>query len=806
MVEPARPRPRGRGRRRFLRRIAIGALAALLLVAAAAGALWWWLRSSLPDYAGSLALDGVAGEVRIVRDADAIPHIFAAGDADAYFALGLVHAQDRLWQMDLFRRAGQGRLAEVLGPDAVAHDRWTRGLGLHRLAQDAAESLDPEVGAALQSYADGVNAWMRLRADSLPPEFALLGYRPEPWQPADSLVLAKLMSFQLSHNFRLELLRAALEQRLGASAAGDLLPPSAAAPATLAGFDAVALARLALSLPAGLGGRGASNEWALAGSRTASGAPLLANDPHNPMMAPNLWYLARIETPGLSLAGATVPGVPFLVLGHNADIAWAMTSTGSDVQDLFVEKVDPADPRKYLTPDGSQPFQTRQERILVDGADPVDMTVRITRHGPLITDIEPGAGEGLGDPLALAFADLTPQDSALAALYRMNRAKDWAAFRDALRLWRGPPQNFAFADRAGHIGFIAPAPVPLRTAGDGRRPAPGWTGEADWHGEIPFDERPQGIDPPSGLIVNANNAIVGPDYPYFIGDPLDDPFRAERILAVLGGGGKADVAAIERLQHDSVAEEARQLLPLLLETPAEGRAAEAVALLRAWDLRMDRDRPEPLIYSAWLRELTRQLLAARLGPDLFAAYWAQRPVVLTHVLRDAPDWCDDPATADAREDCGEVLQRSLTLALDGLASEHGSDPAGWRWGDAHIAPFPHLVWDEVPLLSWLFDLAIETDGGEFTVNIGGGTIADPQAPFAHLRGADYRAIYDLADLARSRFMIPVGPSGHPLSPWYGSLQERWRDGDYLSLGGSEAEVADRGVGVLRLTPAAGAGS
>lgn len=788
---------RGRRRRRGAAKLALSVAAALLLLAMAGTAGGYvWLRSSLPDYDGVQTVPGIQDDVTIVRDGAAIPHVFANSESDAWFAVGFVHAQDRLWQLDLFRRAGQGRLAEVLGREALPFDRWARGLGLRELGAAAWPKLPAETQAALRAYAAGINAFLETRAGALPPEFVLLGYAPEPWRPEDSVTLGKLMAFQLSHNFRLELLRAALEERLGPKA-GELLPPLGLPPATRLAMGEAA--RLALAIPQGLSGVGASNAWAVAGSRTSTGAPLLAHDPHNPLGAPNLWYLVRIDTPTLTLAGSTAPGIPFIVFGQNGAIAWGMTSAGSDLQDLFIERPDPADPTRYLTETGTLPFRIREETIAVAGDDPATLRIRSTRHGPVISDIEPG---GASDALlTLADVDLVPEDSSLAALAAINHARGWSDFLAAARLWRAPAQNLVYADRAGNIGRVAPARVPIRPPGaDGRRPAPGWSGSHEWRGTIAFEERPRALNPPTGTIVSANDWLQGSDHPHFLGDPLDEPFRGQRIAELLGGGS-ATPDSMAAIQQDLLAGDARILLPLLLEMPPVEETAAALDLLRNWDMRMDRNRPEPLIYAAWLRELTRTLFADDLG-ELFTRYWAIRPATLAQVLTQNNEWCDDRTTAERTESCKDALSSSLRLALADLEQQQGGDPQRWRWGGAHTAYFRHPIWSSSPVLAWLFGASrVETGGGDFTVDVGTSDLVDPETAFAHVRGADYRAVYDISDLAASRFMIAFGQSGNPLSAHYGDLAEDWRDGRYVTLSGSEAEVAERGLGTLRLIPA-----
>ncbi len=775
-------------------RVMLRVIVAVVVVSAVGlGGGLLWLSTSLPDSEGTLAVAGLESTVRIRRDARGVPHIQAAGAGDAYFALGFVHAQDRLWQMETMRRLGTGRLAEVAGPKALASDRFMRTLGFHRLAERQYEDLEPVLRRALESYSAGVNAWLDGHRGALPPEFYLLRLAPEPWHPVDSLLWGKIMAFTLSGNWRDELLRAALADRLDAARIEELWPPfpgdgpltagDSGAADTAAYTSGPALDFLAASGLAPTGRpRGASNAWVVAGRRTASGKPLLANDPHLGFKVPIIWYLAVIEAPGLEVAGATVPGFPFTVLGHNRRIAWGMTSTQSDLQDLYRERVDPRDESRYLTPDGPRRFQTREETIVVRGAEDEVLTVRETRHGPVISDL-PGGGDGV---LALAATFSLPDDRTPGALYRLNRARDWDSFVAALEDFHAPQMNFLYADVAGNIGFLAPGRVPVRKRGRGRRPRPGWNGDFDWVGEIPFAALPRSLNPPAGRIVSANNRIVGDDYPYFIGDDWAPGYRARRILDLLDGETPLTVASMAAGQSDHRSEMARDLLPMMLDVePVTDRQRRALALVARWDGTMSRRRPEPLIFTAWLGELNRAVYADELG-DLFESYRSLRPRFIASVLERRRRWCDDIATTTVREDCADRLRLSLERALERLSKRLGEDMAKWRWGDVHQARFRHPMLSGVPLLGGFADLAIATDGGDYTLSRGATRSGDRERPFEHVHGAGLRAIYDLSDLQRSRFMIATGQSGNPLSGHYRDLLEEWRDGRYMVLGATGA--------------------
>ena len=459
------------------------ALAVAAIAVMAGGGVAWLARASLPQLEGEVTLPGLRAPVTVVRDAHAIPHIAAQSEADAYMALGFVHGQDRLWQMEFDRLAGQGRLAEVLGAATLPHDRFVRTLGLAGSAERAAAGLDAASLVLLEAYAAGVNAAIAGYGFALPPEFLILRHHPEPWRPTDSVRFLKLMALDLSGNWRQELLRARLAQRLRPDQL-DLLWPGLTqpGPVTMAALADLPLDRLAATLPepppAGIG----SNVWVAAGPRTVSGRPLLANDPHLGLQMPGQWYLAHLEAPGLAVIGATLPGVPFVVLGRNRSLAWGFTNTGSDTQDLFVEQLDPAAPGRYLTPGGSEPFGLRMETILVRGGPPENMEARETRHGPVISDLVPAADALAGDGhvLALAWTQLQDHgpDTTLAAGFALGRAETADAFMAAAELYRGAQQNIAFATRSGSIGMISPGLVPIRRerrwpdagAGLGRHP------------------------------------------------------------------------------------------------------------------------------------------------------------------------------------------------------------------------------------------------------------------------------------------------------------------------------------------------
>jgi len=792
-------------------KIALRIFLSLLLatVIAAAGG-YIWLRESLPQLDGSVALSGLKAPVDIVRDRDGVPHIYAGSIEDAMFAQGFVHAQDRLWQMEMNRRIAAGRLSEALGPATLDTDKFLRTLGVRHVAEATLKVLNTNTRRQLDAYTAGVNAFLAQRSGPLPPEFLLTGITPEPWQNADSVAWIKMMAWDLGANWRSELLRMRLAKKLSPAQIGEFLPPYPGdAPLAIADYaalyrqlDASKLAGLAL---AGLSEDGASNNWVLAGSHTQSGKPLLANDPHLGLAAPAVWYFAHLSAPGYEVIGATLPGVPGVVLGRNRHIAWGFTNTGPDVQDLYIERVDAAG--RVLAPQGWQPLATRKEVIKVKGQPDVTLTVRASRNGPLISDVFKPAADALPQDFALAFAwtALREDDLSMQAAGKFATANNWNDFLAAARDFHSPQQNMVYADTEGNIGYVAPGRVPIRKPENdlkGQAPAPGWDARYDWDGFIPFEQLPQSYNPASGEIVTANQKIVPADYPYYITSEWVLPYRAERIRQLLGASPKHTLQSFGKIQADTVSLQVREILPLLLKAKTVNPEAQQVLQqLGRWDANMTVAGAEPLIVSAWLRELGRLIYADELG-DLFNAEWAHRADFMQHVLADTGGqghWCDDVNTP-ARETCAELLPKALDLALADLKRRYGEDRSKWRWGDAHFALSEHRPFGRQPLLARLFDIRVPSPGDTYTVDVGRNTLSNETAPYASRHAASLRALYDLADPDKSEYMHSTGQSGNLLSPLYRNFAERWARVEYIPMSMRRADAEAGALGTLRLKP------
>jgi penicillin amidase len=824
------------------------AVLGLIVVVVAAGG-YHYLRRSLPQTAGTITVAGLSAPIDIVRDADAIPHIFAATKIDGLFGLGYVHAQDRLWQMEFQRRIGHGRLSEILGAATLPQDRFLRTVGFGRAAREAWVSTPDWAQQQVNAYVAGVNAFIATHHGAgLPPEFTLLRFEPEPWTAEDVVVWVKMMAWDLSGNYSFELLRRDLIAAVGAERMAQLMPPYAAdglsilprsegsGPASTRTDTARAsvgtgpnltsafLASLSAGDPAvrdfllggatteGLG----SNNWVADGTMTASGKPLLANDPHLGTRLPSTWYLAHVSAGDFEVIGGTFPGAPAVALGRNRFIAWGATNVAADVEDLYRERLDAAGTH-YEFRGAQEPITVIPETIVVKGAAPVSLRVRVTRHGPLVSDaINANNAESktapklaLVEPLAFRWTALDPDDGTLPAFLRVNEAHNWTEFTEALRGYVVPSQNFVYADVAGHIGYYAPGRIPLRASGDGSRPADGWTGEAEWTGWVPFDELPHAFDPPEHVIVTANHRPAPPAYRYNLGLEWTEPYRAQRITDLLGmsaGPGRHANARFTsddfaRIQADTVSLHAKSLWPILLKRTGELSVADqpALDLLRRWNFDATADSAATAIFQAWFLQLAPMLVGDEIGPEALDMYqgkfsFVSRFLSSTLASNDSP-WCDDVRTAK-RETCDEVVARALRAGVDDLQRRLGGDMTRWRWDAVHLAMFPHAL-DSVAALRPILSRSIGIAGDWSTVNVG---VTAADHPYEAHTVPGYREIIDLSPANDSRFLDAVGESGHPLSTHYDDFMKDWRAVAHRKMRMDRAEIDRGALGRLRLTP------
>jgi len=787
----------------------------VLIAIVAGGGGYMWMRGSLPDMNGEIVVAGLGDRVKIVRDRNGIPHIYGNSDKDAWFGLGFAHAQDRLWQMEMNRRIGAGRLSEILGDKTIGTDKFLRTLSVYHFAKRTVDNLDATTRAVLQAYADGINAFIAVNDGPLPPEFQILGVTPEPWTIADSLVWSKMMAWDLGANWRTEIMRFQMVQAgLNERQLTELFPPypgdaPVALPDLATLYDGVKFdeKQFAAIPPSVVPDRAnGSNNWVVAPSRTASGKPLLANDPHLGLSAPPIWYFAHIEAPGLKVIGASLPGLPGIILGRNDRIAWGFTNTGPDVQDMFIERLMPGDAGQYLTPTGSAKFVVRREVIKVKGADDVTIDVRSTRHGPVISDASGSSAKvaGKGHVLAFAWTALRDDSGAARAFLRMNRAKNWTEFVASLGEYDVPQQSMVFADIDGNIGYYAPGRIPVRKAANrvrGFMPVPGWDATYDWDGYVPFEELPHIYNPERGYVMTANHKIVADSYPHHLTYEWTAPYRARRIEELLAAREKHTMDSFRAIQSDVKSLVATDLLPRLTKVDAASASAgKALDLMRKWDGEMNRHRPEPLIFMAWMRNLTKLVYADELG-TMFKAYWGYRPIFMTNVLTGGQDhWCDNTRTSET-ESCDVQIAAALVDAVAEIEALTGSEDATtWRWGDHHYAHSDHNPFTHVSPLNKVFDIAVSNNGGSHTVNVGRHNISDEKFPYRQYHGPSLRAIYDLEDLDRSRWIHSTGQSGNPLSSLHGNFAKTWRDVEDLPMSMKRSDINAGALGTLTLTP------
>ena len=787
---------------------------------------WFLVSRSLPAYDGEVRLRGLEAPATVIRDKNAVPHIRAESARDAWFLLGAMHAQDRLWQMEITRRAAQGRLSTYFGERTVALDRLVKTLNIYGLASDAVEHQSAETQAVLETYAEGVNAWIRYINDEAlgrgAPEFFVFPDPLTPWTPADSLAILKMMALNLSAAARFEARRGQFQLHLPPDLVADILPeyPNEAeitAPRFSASirdlFPGTRFPEIARSDPAPALPEfgGASNAWAVDGTRTSSGKPLLASDPHLWLQAPSLWYLADLRGGPLSAIGGTMPGLPAVLIGHNTKIAWGLTTTGVDDQDIFIEKLDPKDPGRYLTPEGWRTFDSRPIRIEIADAPTLSETVRASRHGPVLTGKQFNADKITpeGHVAALAWTGLVVEDRTMTALHELMTAETIPQGIQASIGVTAPAQNVTLADLEG-VGMVTAGALPIRnpqSRSQGRIPSPGWISTNDWQGTRPAALLHNIIRPVEGAVANANNRITDLPFPDHVSFDWGYPYRIKRLKKELSGRAFHSRDSFVALQNDTVSEMARSVLPVIARDlwwgdtePGATNKTIALELLREWTGEMNQHAPEPLIFSEWMRALTRRLTRDELGP-LHEEIAGIRPLFVERVFRDvdgASHWCDVDKT-ERVETCQEIAEAAFDDALADLERQYGSQMERWRWGEAHFVIHRHQPFGYAGPLAFLFNIELETSGGNFTL-MRGLSSGRGLTPYENVHAAGLRMVFDLSDFDRSVMMISTGQSGHPFSRWYDHFAEPWARGEVVPMSMDEDEAGAGAVGTLRLSP------
>jgi penicillin amidase len=759
------------------------------LTAAATAAAWHWLaRRPLPKQRGTIEVPGLEGRVRVRRDRWGVPHIEAERDHDLYFAQGFAHGQDRLWQMDFYRRAVEGRVAEMAGSEGLAIDRLMRTLGIHRVAGREEGQLDPRLRAQLERFCEGVNA-AAAAATALPFEMQLLRLDFAPWRPVDILGLGKLLAFGLSTNWERELLRADMLRALGPELTARLDPtyPADNPVVTqeawsgdgLAIVEQIDAVRRSMGLAAEASG---SNNWAVSGDLSATGSPLIAGDPHLPPSMPGIWYQVGLRRGDRFVRGASLPGLPGIYMGQNNDVCWTFTNVMADVQDLFVERVEG---ESYRFEDGWRPLETVREEIAVKGREAVELEVRSTHHGPIVNA---ALGADDAEPLALSWQALR-EPTAFAGMFELLEIGSGPDLVRKLEGHTAPASNLIWADRHGSIGYKLIGRLPRRRGGCPDLPKPGWSGEFEWEGTVPYDELPETVDPESGYLITANNRIVGDEYPHHITSEWLDGFRAKRIEQLLGESDEHDLEGFEAMQTDNLSlpgiEAAKRLGRL---TPRGQRELSAVERLRSWDGRLDPDTVAGTIYQAFLLRLAREVARAAIGDRDLCERWLDRADNgFTPHITSPWRWHSHLMKLWEEGDEGligrpwdDLVLEALAGALDDLEERFGPDPDGWRWGRVHEMEFPHPLGEANPLLRRLLNRRLRAGGAQETVS----QIAyDPNDPYKAVWAPSWRMVADPTAPDRSRWQMFTGQSGHPASPHYDDLQADWLQGRTQPMSG-----------------------
>ncbi len=807
-------------------------LVVIATVLAAGGAISVHLLRGLPQLDGEVQLKGLTGPVQISRDGADVTHISAGTALDAWRAMGFVHAQERGWQLEFNRRVMRGELSEILGAATLDTDKLMRTLGIIGMAKQQLQGLSPATQAALQAYSEGIQTAWQSGAVRPSPEFKLLGTSAggkngQAWTPEDSVGWALMMALDLGGNWGQEFARLSAAQVLNNEQLWQLLPaypgekPASAVdlPALYRGLGVYAVtAAKSAALPAAqsplaqwsadwvrdmgiLDGKG-SNNWVVPGSRTVSGKPLLANDPHLALSAPAIWYYAHLKAPAgelpggqkhaaLDVIGATLPGLPFVVLGRTSGVAWGFTNTGPDVQDLYLEQLDAAKPGQYRTPEGWADFEARDETIRVKGQSDVTIKVRSTRHGPVISDVQ-SQYQGLIDAsryaISLRWSALTPDNKTIEAGMQANWAQTVPQLQQAFAEHHAPMQSVVMADTLGAVAYNAVGKVPVRSAQNdirGVAPVPGWLAQYDWTGWLPYAQNPtvtQAQIEQKGWHATANQNILPSGYAHFLGSDWTTPERFNRIETLLAATPQHSRESMQAIQNDVLSLGAQSLQAKLAKhTPLQASshllAPAALKLVAQFDGQMRTNSAAALVLNVWADELTRGILVPRLGAERFQSLYGKRHfrAAVEGVLdRSDAFWCGAAG-------CPAQVASALDRALDRIATSQGRDVNAWRWGAWHPAISSHKPFGKVPYLNALFDVRVESAGDLFTVNVGQYWANDKQAPFANRHAASMRAVYDLAQADQSVFIYQTGQSGHAFDPRSRSMAARWAQGGYASL-------------------------
>jgi penicillin amidase len=799
-------------------KVTIGVVSSLIILLSIGGLIvYQLLTSSLPQYSGEIKVKGIKNDVRIYRDSMAVPYIIAKSEADAAFALGYVHAQDRMFTMDLIRRAGKGRLSEIIGPKTVPFDKMFRTVGIHAIASKILSQIDPATQELLQAYSNGVNLYIRQAKGKYPVEFDILGYDPEEWSPVDCIILGRMMAWELNISWWVKFSCIDLIQKFGYDKVKDILPSytenepyiiPGAFPATSPLINNKAKVSSSFmetdkAFRDFMGWRGThvgSNNWVVNADKSASGKPIIANDTHLAFSAPGRWYVAVIKTQSMSVAGFTLPGAPGVIIGENQKIAWALTNIMEDDADFYSEKIDVSGKKYYYNGTWNN-LNVQKDTIKVKNSASVSFVIKSTQHGPIVSSVHPYTfmGEEINNNTAVISMTWlgSYMSNEISTFEKINKANNWNDFKDALNTYYLPGQNFVYADKSGNIGYLFGAKLPIRESNSPPFLYDGTTDNNNWKGFLPASEIPQLFNPPQNYIASANNKTLK-DFKYYISNLWEPPSRIERITQLLNSKQKHSVKDFESYQNDFISPYAEKIIKYILEAFSKVNVSNenlkiALKLFNNWDFKLGQYGQAASIYSEFLKHFMTNVFFNKMGNDLYNEYVFVQNIPLRSVMQlmenPQSSWFDDPATAQ-KENRDDIIRKSLADGLSELEQTYGSDPADWQWGRIHNVIFKHSFSGISPLIDRLINIGPFEIGGDGTTIFNTEyplTTASDQYPqlkhkeFENNLGPVMRYIYDFSKPDEINLILTTGQSGNVMSSHYSDMTDYWLEGKYLKI-------------------------
>ncbi|MDD8018072.1 MAG: penicillin acylase family protein [Bacteroidota bacterium] len=790
------------------------ALSFVVLMVVVFFALRYLLTKSFPEYDGTIAASQLSETVKILRDDFGVPHIIAKNEYDLFFAQGYVHAQDRLWQMDISRRAGEGRLSEVLGTSTIKFDKMLRTIGFRQLAEKLEQQLHPKSKEILQAYADGVNEFIRTHRGKLPVEFDMLNYTPEEWKPIHSIMITRLMAWELNISWHVDVVLGELVAKLGVEKAGKIFPtyPENAPVIVDKNISQRSFPQLNNFVEVEsefrnffgtTGTHIGSNAWAVAPQKSENGRAMLANDPHLGLGIPAKWYEIHLKGGDVDVAGVSLPGTPLVVIGHNKNVAWGLTNVMADDADFYLEKTDSLGADKYLFRGEWKDIETVYDTIAVKDSSSVPFVIHKTVHGPAINEIYPLENFAQSNFITMKWTGYEMSDE-LLGIYGINTAHDWQSFLNGVKEFTVPGQNFVYADVNGNIGYHPGVRLPMRKNQNPTLPFVGWTGENEWLGFIPFNQLPSSYNPAEGFIATANNKTSN-SVKYHISNLWEPPSRIQRIREVLQSKEKLSVGDFKRLQNDYVSHFAKDVTPFILSAYRDKKISDprietALSYFRNWNFTMTKEDVPTTIFEVFFNHLIKNIYQDEMGDELFRQYifLANIPYRVTLSLLNNADssWFDNITTPSV-ETRDDIIQQSLNETVLDLTEKLGSEMKEWRWGRLHTLTLRH-PFGNIKVLATIFNIGpLEVGGSGTTVDNGEYHFGEP---YAMTLGPSTRQIVDFSDLNASLSVIPSGQSGQPLHQYYSDQTPLWSNGEYHTMPLNEDAITLISKNILYLTP------